>query len=626
MPKLSVVSGPDENLVVTVRMPNGKVAAYSLLLLVISPYFPCFDFAGKAVPLAAAGPTPIPVAFKADLIRKHKPAVTALFRDLKSSLKAHNRRYDRLILRHEEYLQPCLTLEPLVKYAQGRFSREGPASCPAVDCDRVGLPRTDAVTLAAWQEAGAVYCPQNEADRHDFRHLVRLIRKAPQVQGEFVLWRQENLASLASVERGHELPFSSFLSASLMLPLATGWSGGTTGCLLKIRVSSQHVPFLALMDNVWREGKSAHQFEVLMPPCFLRVQKLQTVKTSRIMTPAERRISAAFSLNPPPASVKVVTCVALPGRVLYGECLVRLVPRNARVPLRETTSDVPQVVRPPDRNMVLMVRLPHGQVVAYALLTLMLVDTFPWHDYAGRRVVHPVTDIPKGFKIHLIQRYPALVSHLFSELKAALCAHNRNYLKLITRHERHAQQLPAPEVEPVLRMDGDDRGAIDKPLFRRLARLVRRAPQVRGEFVLWRAETRPELQTALPGTRVPCLSFLSTSLLLPFAVGGSHNICCLLKIHVSFDQVPGLAVFDQLAHVRDARHQFRVVLHPCYLHVQECRMVPIEQLLTEFDTRLLPRLCREFPLPTTVYLMTCRAEPGRLVYGKNSVRLKPSKK
>ena len=462
----------------------------------------------------------------------------------------------------------------------------------------------------------------------------------------------------------HELPYPSFVSTSLMLPFALGWSKDTC-CLLKIHVRFDQVPGLAVMDHLTKIHNVQNQFEVVLHPCFLQVQNIQTVRLSKLLTPAEQKIMPAFARFPPPSTVQLVTCRALPGRLVFDNRSVRLLPRGKRVSRHvrveekkvSPATNLPELLQGPDQDLVLTLRWPNGQTAAYPLLLLLLQETFPQVDAHGKEVFARGTfvDIPEAFRIDLVHRFEPTISVLMQHMKDSLRVHNRGYAKLKSRHATYCRNMQAKKLGPLVRyvrgdfMDGQfsnnsfevgledgnkvalsnvqasawdawkkkglffyDRKQEGMRVFRELILAIKRAPVVPGEFVLWRKEVRPLLKAARPGQRLPYPSFVSTSLMLPFVMSWEdHAACCLLKIHVRFDQVPGLSVMDEMSRFHSVRNQFEVVLHPCFLEVQDCQTVHTADLLTPEEKKILPVFMYEIRLPPPQPSRSLRAEPNQ---------------
>lgn len=317
------------------------------------------------------------------------------------------------------------------------------------------------------------------------------------------------------------------------------------------------------------------------------------------------------------------------------------------------------------------VRLGNGEIAEYELLPLLNSYSFPVHDVTGKIVIPeqpnkwtPPVPITEKFKSQIVQKYRHTLKKQILAIKEAIVERNANGLDLIARHATYVNKLTLGKIAPLVAyingiwMNGKytknqflleaqktnyfvvklppktlqalaDEGlpittstGRGQELIRRLNYVIRRAPKVKGEFTLWRKASNPRVARARKGSYLPHPSFVSTTMLLPFALGWNANDCCLLRIQVRFNQVPGLAIMDHMQEVTSIGNEFEVVLGPCYLRVEKREIVSLDELMTPKE-KVLGNVWKKYSgsLPTTVTMLTCTAVPGRIEYTKKGVKI-----
>lgn len=682
--KPRILVGPDENFILSLRFSPRQTARYSLLMLLMRRNFPAMDAEGDQIFSEDKCPV-VTDKFKIKLIRRYEGRLVKAVRSVQDALRNRNRGKARLMSLHQNYFQnmKAKDISSLIRYTQMNYTHEqNSLGVNSIEFGRIHVEQASSSTLLSWKKKGLWFHHESETGIRTFRNITNIIKRAPVFPGEFVLWRNETELALDAVQPGQKLPFPSIIATSLMVPSALGL-GESSGCLLKIRVRFDEVPAISTdyVNNLWM---LRNMFQVLLHPCFLSVENCETVQLSRLMNAAEKRILPAFVTVQPPTSVRVVTCRAQPGRLVFAARRVVLVPRGRKTSRafqkqqqqkpapnteKKNASSI-KIVTEPDENLLLTVRLPGGKKMVSTLPMLLRSKCFPYFDGTGKQVLpmNTVIKIPDSFRLHLIHRYETILIQLVRELKTALKVHNPNIVRLTASHKKYLENMKTKNVIPVViyimgafmlgqyrnntfkveledfnkvPIEGVRHSTLAKwekkklffynfhergvQVFRKLESVITRAPTIRGEFVLWRKQDSAYLSHVKPGQILPCPSFVSTSLLLPFAMNWTQEACCLLKIHVRFDEVPGLAVMDHLSMVNQFENQYEVVLHPCYLRVEECKSVTPSQLITATEKRVLPLISLKgvCEFPPKMKVITCRAQPGRLVYGQRSIALRP---
>lgn len=317
------------------------------------------------------------------------------------------------------------------------------------------------------------------------------------------------------------------------------------------------------------------------------------------------------------------------------------------------------------------VRLSNRQIAEYELLPLLNSYSFPEHDAHGKIVIPQGPDmftshvpITEKFKSKVIKSYRHTLKKQIVAIKDALVERNANTLVLIDRHSTYVNKLTLGEIAPLVAyingvwMEGKytkneflltahktnsfvvnlppktlqalkDEGlpittgtGRGQELIRRLNYVIRRAPTVNGEFTLWRKASNARVSRVRTGSYLPHPSFVSTTMLLPFALGWNANDCCLFRIQVRFNQVPGLAIMDIMQEVTSIGNEFEVLLAPCYLRVDKRETVVLDELMTPQE-KVVRNVWKKYsaPLSNTVTMLTCTAVPGRIEYTKKGVKI-----
>mgnify|MGYP001799426074 CR=1 FL=1 len=326
----------------------------------------------------------------------------------------------------------------------------------------------------------------------------------------------------------------------------------------------------------------------------------------------------------------------------------------------------PEILFGPDKQFLVTLRLPEGGVASFSLLQLLTSSRIPEQDYLGEFVFPSEEDLYElspAWKQRLVDTYRADLRRMMRDVRAALGCRNPRYLPLVREHARYVADLKASDAQVLSRharhlnsafSSGEYKGntvslrysqprkielegaspeemkawkekgiPVSDPWqkgvlqLKKLFGVIARAPLVRGEFVLWRKDARYDLAHAEPGQSLPCPSFMSTTLMLPTATNWSETSCCLLKIMVNFEQVPALAILDQMKVTGLRLHTFEVLLHPCFLHVEQVEQVQVSDLLLSPESKihhLFRDNFRENATPQSIRVITCRAQPGRMRY------------
>lgn len=319
---------------------------------------------------------------------------------------------------------------------------------------------------------------------------------------------------------------------------------------------------------------------------------------------------------------------------------------------------------------IVTVRLTNGQIAEYELLPLLNSYTFPMYDSTCKLVIPQEPDVwnpiyvTEKFKAQVLKKYWHTVKKQILVIKEAIVERNANSLLLVKQHSTYVNKLTLGKIAPlvayingvwasgtyknnqfVLESKKTNSFMVNLPpetlkalqaeglpvekstgrgqeLFRRLNDVIRRAPKVKGEFTLWRKANNPGVARARKGAYLSHPSFISTTLLLPFALGWDDDKCCLLRIRVRFNQVPGLAIMDQMQELTSIGNEFEVLLGPCYLRVEQREIVTLDDLMTS-NEKVIRNVWKKYyePMPTTLTMLTCTAVPGRLEYTRKGVKI-----
>ena len=182
---IKIVTRPNQKLLMTVELPDGKRVRCSLLSLLMSRSFPREH--DKEQPQLSEDEPPlviIPDAFKIRLIRRYEAEIVQAVHDVAASLRVHNSAYKKLVRQHQTYLwnMKAKNLGPLMHFVQGSFRfgqyRNESFSLELDDIDRVAFNDVKSSTLAAWKKKGFFFFHRKEKGVRAFRALSATVKRA----------------------------------------------------------------------------------------------------------------------------------------------------------------------------------------------------------------------------------------------------------------------------------------------------------------------------------------------------------------------------------------------------------------------------------------------------------------
>lgn len=149
--------------------------------------------------------------------------------------------------------------------------------------------------------------------------------------------------------------------------------------------------------------------------------------------------------------------------------------------------------------------------------------------------------------------------------------------------------------------------------FKKLLNIIHRAPRTNCDIVVWRKDTFDNIVNARVGDRIHYPSFVSTTLMKPFAFtfNGTEN-CCLLKITFNPSVIHCIALMDSLN-----LQEYEIILLPCIMKVKKVYRRKGKTLFST-DQRILEQMYAVGKNTMTKWMndyykiLDVTVEPGRL--------------
>ncbi len=169
----------------------------------------------------------------------------------------------------------------------------------------------------------------NRLSQMDVRSITSTIHAAPRPSiGHLTVYRGLYYPNFEQSKEGDTLYHPSIMSTSLMRSVALGFVSDKTCCLVELELNPSQLPFLCIFNSFTRVVPMFNEFEVLLPPVVMKVNRVKYVDIMQVLTPMEKRL--LFHTKPELRqrttwTMRIMTVTpVLPYRTSFGDTCITL--------------------------------------------------------------------------------------------------------------------------------------------------------------------------------------------------------------------------------------------------------------------------------------------------------------